>query len=115
MHVYHGSPQPRWQGRDAGSGLCCREKFGKFLTWAEPEPKRRFFALPYTAYTGKVLLQTKLASNNQSIDQRNRQTLHAARPLYPHLKYRKRIDGNKLSNANENINSLAEAQLGAVE
>ena len=47
--MHNGSPRCRWQTYTCvGSGICCRENFPKFLTWAEPDPKRRFFR--YTAY-----------------------------------------------------------------
>jgi len=41
-----------------GSGLCRREKFWKFLTWAEPELKTAVSAVSCAQPTGKVLMQT---------------------------------------------------------
>ena len=60
MYIYSGSPQCRWQAHKCvGIGLCRCEKFRKFLTSAELEPKRWFFRCPaHSLHTEKSFLQT---------------------------------------------------------
>jgi len=86
--MHNGSPRCRWQTYTCvGSGICCRENFPKFLTWAEPDPKRRFFR--YTAcrksfttnqwcrwkeYTPKVRLFGSQTTRHQEPHMRQPQT-----------------------------------------
>ena len=56
--IYNGPPHSRWQSQKrVGSGLCCREKFGNFLTWENPEPKTAVCPVPCTQPTEHVCLR----------------------------------------------------------
>ena len=64
-HTNESTKLCRWQThKRVGGGLCSRETFRKFLTWAEPEPKLWSFRYPAHCLHEKVLLQASGTDGN---------------------------------------------------
>ena len=57
--TYNVTAWSRWQiHKCVGSGLCCSEKFWKFLTREEPKPKTAVLPVSWAQHTGKFFNQT---------------------------------------------------------